>query len=77
MSANKVIDLVKDKTGVVSDAALCRLLDVKPSFISKIRHEHIPLGATMLVKLNEVSGIPIRDMKQALGLPCLTPHSYH
>jgi hypothetical protein len=54
-----------------TDADLATALDVDPPVISKIRTGNLPLGATLLIRIHELTGWAIRDIKGALGMPCL------
>ena len=46
-----------------SDAELCRVLEVQPPIISKIRHRKLNVGATILLRMHEKSQIPIAELK--------------
>jgi hypothetical protein len=50
-----------------NDAALCRVLEVAPPVISKIRHAKLPIGATMLISMHEVTGISIKELRALMG----------
>lgn len=60
---NALIEHLKLK----NDAALSRALEVAPPVISKIRHRRIPVGAAILIRMHEVSGFTIRDLRYLLG----------
>jgi hypothetical protein len=47
-----------------NDAELCRVLEVQPPIISKIRHRKLNVGATILLRMHEKSNIPIRELKE-------------
>jgi len=49
-----------------NDAALSRLLEVAPPVISKIRSGKLKIGATMVIKIHEVSDMSIERIKQFL-----------
>jgi hypothetical protein len=59
------------EAGIKNDAHLSRLVEMSPPVISKLRNGWLPIGATILIALNEVTGRSIRDMKQSLGYPVL------
>jgi len=50
-----------------NDAALAAALEVAPPVISKIRHFRMPVGATMLIRMHEVSDISIKDLRALMG----------
>ncbi len=64
----KLLDAVTAKLGLKNDAALSRALDVAPPVISKIRHGRLPVGATLLIRMHEVTDIAIRELK-AIATP--------
>lgn len=41
---NALLDALMEKLRLKNDAALCRLLEVAPPVISKIRHKRLPLA---------------------------------
>jgi plasmid maintenance system antidote protein VapI len=50
-----------------NNAALARVLDVQPPVISKVRHGRLPVGASLLIRMHEVSDISIRDLRALMG----------
>ena len=64
---NKVLDAIIAKLQLKNDAALSRVLEVAPPVISKIRHYTLPIGATILLRMHEVSDISIRDLRTLMS----------
>ena len=64
----QLLDAVMAKLGLKNDAALSRALEVAPPVISKIRHGRLAVGATILIRMHEVTDIAIRELK-AIALP--------
>jgi plasmid maintenance system antidote protein VapI len=64
---NQLLDFLISKLQLKSDAALARMLEVAPPVLSKIRHHRLPVGASMLVRMNEVTGLSIRDLRDLMG----------
>ena len=60
---NTVIRMLQLK----NDAALSRELEVAPPVLSKIRHGRIPVGPSLLIRLHEVSGISIQELRGLMG----------
>ncbi len=60
---NKLLDTLIDKMNLKNDAELCRMLEVQPPIISKIRHRKLTVGATILLRMHEKSEISIRELK--------------
>lgn len=66
---NKLLDTLIEKLNLKNDAELCRLLEVQPPIISKIRHGKLAVGATILLRMHEKSDISIRDLKELSATP--------
>jgi len=66
---NKVLDAIIERLNLKNDAALSRALEVAPPVISKIRHRTLPIGATILLRMHEVSEFSIRELKGLMGVP--------
>ena len=60
---NRVLDAIINKLKLKNDAALSRVLEVAPPVISKIRHNALPIGATVLLRMHEVSDFSIRELR--------------
>jgi hypothetical protein len=60
---NRVLDAIMMKLKLKNDAALSRVLEVAPPVISKIRHNTLPIGATILLRMHEVSNFSIRELR--------------
>ncbi|WP_229202410.1 MULTISPECIES: hypothetical protein [Pseudoduganella] len=50
-----------------NDAALSRALEVAPPVISKIRHNTLPIGATILIRMHEISDFSIRELREMMA----------
>lgn len=59
---NQVLDAVRRRLRVKSDAALSRTLGVSPSVISNIRHGKIPLRSVLLVRILDTTHLHIREL---------------
>lgn len=64
---NRVLNYMLEKYSLRNDAALSRLLEVAPPIISKIRHRKIPIGASLLIRMSDISGTPTRDLRNIMG----------
>lgn len=64
---NRPLDTLLGKLNLKNDAALSRMLEVAPPVISKIRHHRLPIGASLLIRMHEVSDISIRDLRDLMG----------
>ena len=61
---NKLLDTLIKKMNLKNDAELCRVLEVQPPIISKIRHRKLTVGATILLRMHEKSELSIRELKE-------------
>lgn len=64
---NTLLEQLREHLGLKNDAALSRILEVAPPVISKIRHRKLPVGASLLIRMHEVSGMSIRDLRALMG----------
>jgi plasmid maintenance system antidote protein VapI len=64
---NRLFDFIIEKLGLKNDAALCRVLGVAPPVVSKIRHNKLPVTAGLMIKIHDVAGMSIREIRTFLG----------
>lgn len=64
---NHLLDSLIEKLHLKNDAALSRALEVAPPVISKIRHRRLPVGASLLIRMHEVSDLSIRELRVLMG----------
>ncbi|MCM1513080.1 MAG: hypothetical protein NC112_08255 [Oxalobacter formigenes] len=64
---NRLLDMLIRKLSLKNDAALARALEVAPPVISKIRHNRLPVGASLLIRMHEVSGMSIYELREEMG----------
>ena len=64
---NNLLDHLIQKLDLKNDAALSRALEVAAPVISKIRHRRLPVGASMLIRMHEISDISINDLRGLMG----------
>lgn len=55
------------KLNLKNDAALSRALEVAPPVISKIRHRRLPVGASLLIRMHEVTNMSIQELRELMG----------
>lgn len=65
--ASALFERVTSHMNWKSDAALCKATGISASAISKARNGLLPVGAGMLIRLHEETGIPIRELKAFLS----------
>ncbi len=66
---DNLLDAIIAKLKLKNDAALSRALDVAPPVISKIRHRTLPIGATILLRMHDVSNFSIRELRALMTSP--------
>jgi predicted unusual protein kinase regulating ubiquinone biosynthesis (AarF/ABC1/UbiB family) len=64
---NNLLESLIEKLNLKNDAALSRALEVAPPLISKIRHRRLPVGASLLIRMHEVSALSIQDLRHLMG----------
>ena len=66
-NASTLLNHTMEILGLKNDAALARTLQVAPPVISKIRHRRLPVGASLLIRMHEVSDLSIADLRILMG----------
>jgi hypothetical protein len=64
---NHLLDSLIEKLQLKNDAALSRALEVAPPVISKIRHRRLPVGASLLIRMHEISDLTIGELRGLMG----------
>jgi hypothetical protein len=64
---NRLLDTVLDRLKLKNDAALSRALEVAPPMISKIRHHRLPVGASIMIRIHEISDMSIKEIRVCMG----------
>ena len=65
----RLLNAVREKLNLKNDAALCRVLEVEPPIISKVRNKKMPIGALLLIRMHEVSKLSIHDLRLSMFKP--------
>ena len=64
---DNLLNYLRELLSLKNDAALARALEVAPPVISKIRHRRLHVGASLLIRMHEVSGLSIRELRDRMG----------
>src|SRR3569623_2031542 len=64
---NHLLGSLIERLALKNDAALSRSLEVAPPVISKIRHRKLPVGASLLIRMHEVSDLSIKELRNLMG----------
>jgi transcriptional regulator with XRE-family HTH domain len=62
-----LLDSLSERLLLKNDAALSRALDISPPMISRIRHGRQKVGGAILLRMHEVSGLSIDDLRTLMG----------
>ena len=62
-----LLDALHANLRLKNDAALARILEVNPPIISKIRHRRLSVGGALLIRIHEVTGLNISDLRFLMG----------
>ncbi|MET3118854.1 hypothetical protein AAKU64_003089 [Undibacterium sp. GrIS 1.8] len=64
---NHLFDTLIKQLHLKNDAALSQELGVSAPIISKIRHRRLPVGSSLLIRMHEVSGLSIKELRCLMG----------
>ena len=64
---NRLLDALIQTLNLNNDAALSRAVEVRPPVIRKIRHRTLPVGASLLIRMHEVTDLSIRELRELMG----------
>ena len=64
---NHLLDTLRNRLHLKNDKALAARLDTSAAVISKIRHRILPVGATLLIRMHEISEISIKELRALMG----------
>lgn len=64
---DRLLDALISMLKLKNDAALARALEVGAPVISKLRHHRLPVGASLLIRMHEVSDLTIGELRTLLG----------
>jgi hypothetical protein len=64
---DRLLDALIAKLNLKNDAALSQVLEVAPPVISKIRHRKMPIGASLLLRMNEITELNIKELRILMG----------
>lgn len=67
--SNKLLDAVIANLNIKNDAQLSRILEIAPGNLSKIRHGHLKVGATLILRIHELTDykMSVKEIKGLIG----------
>lgn len=64
----RLMDSLNSVLGLRNDAALAKALQIHPAVISKIRHGKVPVSAEVVLRIHDVTDIPIHQLRAWMGV---------
>ena len=64
---NRLFDTLQQMLDLENDEALAGALHVEPYVIKRIRERRHPLDPSLLIRINEATGINMRELRQMMG----------
>jgi hypothetical protein len=61
------LDAIAKRLNARTDAELSRRLNIQAPLLSKIRAQTCPVGASLLIRIQEVTGLQITEMRSLMG----------
>lgn len=58
-----MLDKILTDNNLGTDVALSTFLGISPPVISKIRHCRAGVGASLIIRIHEVTAMPVREIK--------------
>lgn len=68
LKPHKLIDTLIAEFKLKNDAALCKLLELDKGQISKLRNGRLPVNATHILYIHDVTGWEIKRIKALAGV---------
>jgi hypothetical protein len=65
----RLVEQLKEVLQVANDTKLSYALFVPPDFISKLRCRRIGLSAALLIRMHDVSGLTMNNLRDLAGIP--------
>jgi transcriptional regulator with XRE-family HTH domain len=59
-------DELKKRLNILTDASVCKTFNISPSTISKIQHGHSAVSPEILLKIHEMTNIPIFELREMM-----------
>ena len=64
---NRLFDTLRQMLDLDNDEALSHRLHVEPYLIKRVRERQHPLDPSLLIRINEATGINMRELRQMMG----------
>lgn len=63
---NQLIDRLLEVKQLRNDAELCRILQVSPPVISKIRNGRLNVSAALMIRMHDALGLSINELRELM-----------
>jgi hypothetical protein len=60
------LDELKQRFNLSTDASVCRIFDISPSTISKVRHQKMSVSPEIFLKIHDMTNIPIFELRKMM-----------
>lgn len=67
LDPNRLFDTLQQMLELENDEALSRVLHVEPYLIKRVRERQHPVDPSLLIRINEATGINMRELRQMMG----------
>ena len=67
--AAQLFDAILHEKGIRTDGELAEEIGIEPTSLSRLRHGHRPVSDGVILRVHEMTGWSIRDIKAALEMP--------
>lgn len=64
---SRLFDVLLRRLRLTSDEMLCHVLGIAPFLLARIRKNDYPVVPELLLRINEVSGINVRELRCIMG----------
>ncbi|GGC63357.1 hypothetical protein [Undibacterium terreum] len=64
---NRLLNAIKEKLQLRDDAALSRVLAISRPLVWEIRRHTVPVGAWLLMRMQEVSQLSVEELRFLMG----------
>jgi len=64
---NRLLNTIIRRFGLRNDSDLARFLEAQPSHISKLRNHRLRVSPELMIRIHELTGIGIREMRSLMG----------
>jgi len=67
LTVSELIDALIIRMDLKNDAKLSKLLELAPPVISKLRSGKLKLGATVIIRIHEKTGMSVKEIKSYMN----------